>query len=345
MTESQRIGNIMGLGYTEREATFLCRAALHGGYFVRRQFLTFADCERGKVDTVLTDKALNARHVKELVFRYKRTVYSFCSKPFFEALGNADNRNRRTHEIPTIKSRLIGFDFVLANPHIRFVATEAEKVAFFHNEMAIGLEHLPAKRYRATKAEIAATERYFVDKFPVGVEADSKAGDRVVFTYIDDGDHSTSGFELYLEQYGPLFARVPRFRLVYASVVREHLDAARRLFDGRIVGGNGRSQRSADIDRLLRHFKDRDAYERKDLVRFDQRKLIQFREDRRLFSGARHDALFDLWRGGGERALASEIRAENTRKAMSDGVFSTWLSAFRYELFGTITSGNWRGES
>jgi len=68
--------------------------------FVRRQYLTFADCERGRTDTALTDKALSARHVKELVFRYKRTVYSFCSKPFFEALGNPDSRNRRTHEIP-----------------------------------------------------------------------------------------------------------------------------------------------------------------------------------------------------------------------------------------------------
>src|SRR4051794_6269137 len=242
MTEVERIRNVAALGYTEREAQFLCRAALNGGYFVRRQFLTFTDCERGKIDTVLTEKALNARHVKELVFRYKRTVYSFCSKPFFKALGNTDNRNRRTHEIPTIKSRLIGFDFVLANRQIRFLATEAEKVAFFNGEMAIGMEQLPAKRYRASKSEAAATERCFVDKFPVGIEANSDRGERVVFTYIDEGDHSTSGFELYLEQYGPLLARVPSFHLVYVSVIREHLDAARRLFEGRILGHDGRSQ-------------------------------------------------------------------------------------------------------
>ncbi len=345
MTESQRVENIVRLGYTEREATFLCRAALHGGYFVRRQFLTFADCERGKVDTVLTEKALNAHHVKELVFRYKRTVYSFCSKPFFKALGNADNRNRRTHEIPTIKSRLIGFDFVLANPHIRFKATEAEKVAFFRDAMAIGIEHLPAKRYRASKAEIAPTERYFVDKFPIGIEPDPDAGERVVFTYIDDGDHSTSGFESYLDHYRPLFARVPTFRLVYVSVNREHLDAAGRLFEDRIAGDSGPSQGRREIDRLLRHFKDRYAYEQKDLSRFDQRKLIQFREDRRMFSSARYDALFESWRARGDSAVGAEVGAQNTPRSMGGVSFSTWLSAFRYELFGTITSGNWRGDS
>jgi hypothetical protein len=153
MTEAERITNLTVFGYTEREARFMCRAALHSGYFVRRQFLTFSQCERGRADYALTAKATAARHVKELVFRQKRRVYSFCSKPFFEAIGDVDNRNRRTHEIPTIKSRLIGFDFVLSNPAIDYLSTEAEKVRFFGDRLGIGFEHFPTKRYHSHTTE------------------------------------------------------------------------------------------------------------------------------------------------------------------------------------------------
>ena len=60
MTESERIRNVTALGYTEREARFMCRAALHGGYFVRRQYLTYSQCERGRTDTALIGKATAA---------------------------------------------------------------------------------------------------------------------------------------------------------------------------------------------------------------------------------------------------------------------------------------------
>ncbi len=38
MSSAERIAALKGLGYTEREAAFLCLAALHGGYFLRRQY-------------------------------------------------------------------------------------------------------------------------------------------------------------------------------------------------------------------------------------------------------------------------------------------------------------------
>jgi hypothetical protein len=344
MTESERIRRVSSLGYTEREAEFLCRAALHAGYFVRRQFLMFAERERGRADTALTDKAIAARHVKKLVFRHKRTVYSFCSKPFFAALGHPENRNRRTHEIPTIKSRLIGFDYVLSNPALDYLPTEAEKVEFFQERCRIGVEHLPSKRYQAKESN-GWTERYFVDKFPVGTERGIDGEQHVVFTYVDDGDHSTSGFENYLEQYRGLFMRLSRFRLVYVSVTREHFHAAERLFQAHVSTSDTRQAFDPAGSRLLQHFRDRDAYERKDLTRFDQRKLIQFREDRRAFAGPENDRLFDCWRERGEPAVVRQIAPDYSAGSRSRGSFSTWLSSFRYELFGTITSGYWRGES
>jgi hypothetical protein len=42
MTDAERINALQALGYNEREAAFLCLAALHSGYFLRRQYHSFA---------------------------------------------------------------------------------------------------------------------------------------------------------------------------------------------------------------------------------------------------------------------------------------------------------------
>jgi len=100
------------------------------------------------------------------------------------------------------------------------------------------------------------------------------------------------------------------------SVIHEHLDAAKRLFESRIVGRSGQPPLDPDVVSLLRHFRDRDAYDRKDLSRFDQQKLIQFREDRRAFAGSKNDALFECWRSGGDsevlRRVCPECSESNT---------------------------------
>jgi len=66
------------------------------------------------------------------------------------------------------------------------------EVGFFGERFGVDVEHLPSKRYRARDSN-GSTERYFVDKFPIGVEQGSDNESRVVFTYVDDGDHGTSG--------------------------------------------------------------------------------------------------------------------------------------------------------
>ena len=58
MTNTERIQALMGFGYTEREAAFSCIAALHGGFFLRRQYSQFTGTAPGGADTVLIDKLL-----------------------------------------------------------------------------------------------------------------------------------------------------------------------------------------------------------------------------------------------------------------------------------------------
>lgn len=211
MTKQERISNLKTLGYTEREPEFLCLAALHGGYFVRRQFLYFIDKCRGQIAAAFVEKTIQSGHTKANAFRGDRILYHIASKVIYEALDEADNRNRRQQEIYTIKNRL----------------TEREKTAFFCEELAT---------------------------------------------------------------------------------------------------------------RMIAYFQDRDAYEKKDFKRFNQQRLIQFREDRGVFASPDHQLL-------SSNGSSPEIRhdcallPERQGETSNVGEFGTYLLRFNYELFGTLLNG------
>jgi hypothetical protein len=338
MTHEERINNLKEFGYTDRESEFLCRAALISGYFVRRQFLTFANRTWGKLDTSLADKAVQNGHAKPITFRHKREVFSFCSKTFFDALGDADNRNRRAHEVFTIKSRLITLDFVLAHPDWEFLTTEREKTSFFCDKVGISVEHLPTKQYRA-KDRVESTQRLFVDKCPIAVDPSSgPSSPVVVFGYVDAGVHTTSGFETYLEQYRGLLTRVPSCRLVYISTAMTNFGGAKRSFERRLMTSLESSGRGPTVARIRLYFETRDAYERGDLTRFDQRALIQFRRDRHDFAGAKWDESYKCWKSGDDSWRNCAV-PHSAVGANAKPQFETYRSPFRYELFGTLADG------
>src|SRR5215813_2044747 len=73
MSNEDRLIALSRFGYTEREAAFLCLAALHGGYFMRRQYGDFAGKEAGGIATSLIEKALAKEHAS--VSTYERNIH------------------------------------------------------------------------------------------------------------------------------------------------------------------------------------------------------------------------------------------------------------------------------
>src|SRR5712691_8419806 len=120
MSSAERIAALKSLGYTEREAAFLCLAALHGGYFLRRQYCAFIGKEIGGTAAALVEKLLAQEHAVAISALNNTKIYHLGNRPFYALLGETDNRNRREHSAPAIKKRLMGFDFVLAHPHYRY---------------------------------------------------------------------------------------------------------------------------------------------------------------------------------------------------------------------------------
>ena len=174
MTSEDRTRALEGFGYTRSEAAFLCLAALHSGYFLRRQFRRFANASRGYRDDLLIEKILSNKHGQVFTSGKKTIVYHLCSRPFYSAIGQPNNRHRRERPPFAVKAKLMALDYVLANQEHRYLATEEEKVGYFTGELGIKIDSLPTKIYSSRKTE-STTDRYFVDKFPIFLSASVSA--------------------------------------------------------------------------------------------------------------------------------------------------------------------------
>src|SRR5260370_29017459 len=101
MTTPERIAALQTFGYDPDEGRFLCIAALHSGYFLRRQFLAFIQGTKGWKDVVLVNKLKANPHCQISVYRHNRMGYHLAAKPLYDALGQKDNRNRRERQPST----------------------------------------------------------------------------------------------------------------------------------------------------------------------------------------------------------------------------------------------------
>jgi hypothetical protein len=161
MTHQERIEALQEFGYNERESAFLVLAALHSGYFVRRQYNQFVNCGHGTTAIQLVQRTSANRHSRMAVFPRNTGVYHLCSRPFYQALGDPNNRNRRRRSLPAIKVKLMALDFVLAHPDLDYLATEREKVEHFSDYRSISLEQLYQERrfQDLTKASLIQLKR------------------------------------------------------------------------------------------------------------------------------------------------------------------------------------------
>jgi hypothetical protein len=335
MTNDERITSIRNLGYSERQASFLCLVALHGGYFLRRQYTLFLGQERGGNAERFIERAIRKRHVRAHESANRTIIYHIGAKPFFEAIGEVDNRNRRWRQPYSIKIKLMGFDYVLAHREHQYLATETEKLEYFSGTLGIDRIYLPVRIYRSKDGRIK-TARYFVDKFPLFLSGAAGAAPPVVcFCYIDGEVRKPSGFDTYLLQYRDLFARLDSFRAVYVAGDQSMFPKAERIFS-RLCGGSGSGSNGVPVDpevrRLLDHFHDRDRLERRQTASFDKPQLDQLSDELREFRGPKYEALYRHWQRQGEGAV---LNAMGLGRRLS-GSFTTYLLTTDQRLFGDL---------
>jgi hypothetical protein len=341
-TNDERVQRLMGFGYAQREAAFLSLAALHGGFFLRRQYCQFIGSRAGGTDAVLVEKLLAKGHGTALAGCHKALIYHISARPFYAALGQEDNRNRRMRPPVAIKNRLMGFDYILDHPDRQYLATEQEKISFFTHTLDVDLTDLPVKPFRSPKAE-DSTSRFFVDKYPIFVREESDASVVVCFCFIDEGVATSSRFETYLHQYRKLLSRLARFEVVYAAASAALFWEAERIFRAFVSGqpkGRAATLSHLDLVRLDSHFQDRQLFDARILDSFDKPKLIRLRDEREEFSGAFFDALYRSWKAGGKDAVQAALAMNTPAAEPLNGSLSTCLLRHTYDLFGTSSKAS-----
>ena len=326
MTNGERKAAIQRFGYTEREAAFLCLAALHGGYFLQRQYNAFLDRHSGGTTERLIKQGLIQRHLRVHESANRTLIYHVGAKPFFKAVGDEDNRNRRWRQPSSVKVKLMGLDFVLAHQEHHYLATDAEKLDYFIARHGLTHSHLPQRIYCRTAT------RYFVDKFPLFLSGALSAPSPVVtFCYVDGSTGKPLGFDIYLLQYRELFSRLDRFEVIYVAADERMFAKAEQIF--KRLCGNGVEAVSIakhpEIERLREHFWARDLFERRETSSFGKSRLDQLREELNEFGGPQYEALYRRWREQGDCALAD-------RTGKGSGSFATYRLDHDYELFGEL---------
>lgn len=192
------------LGYTPRQAQFLVLVALHGGYFLRRQYVAFTGTPHGQAAVRFLTHAVSREHVRVLPYGRQGHVFHLYARPLYAAIGEEDNRNRRPAEWDAVVRKLMTVDFALAHRSVRFLTTEEEKVALL-KERLIPADLWPHRTYAPRRPDGQSTIRYFVDKMPWYQDSND---DRIWIAYVD-AERTLQGFETFLDQYRALLASVP----------------------------------------------------------------------------------------------------------------------------------------
>ncbi len=283
MTLEEQHQAIARFGYTEAEARFLRLVALHGGYFVRRQFLHSAHCDPGKRAQDFIEKLTARKHACRETYREDRHLFRLHFQPIYAAIGQDDNRNRREHQPATIRVRLMGLDFVLEHPEEEFLATEQDKLRYFVEARKIDASLLPS---RAFSVKGVLLTRHFVDGFPLFLRRGQSPD--ICFCYIDDGQFSTAAFRSYLRQYHRLFQALGAVTVSFLTQDRQRYEAAARVlrrFSERLADS---ARPSIDAQRLLAHFPHRVLWERRDTKQLSKAQMDRLAEDLQTFDGPRY---------------------------------------------------------
>jgi hypothetical protein len=338
LTSAERIHALQRMGYSEREADFLCLAALHGGYFLRRQYCQFLNKAVGGTAASLIEKVLGNGHGRVTTYAAKTGVYHLGARPFYNAIGQKDNRNRRERSLEAVKSKLIGLDFVLAHLRHEYLATEQEKLDYFVRILGLDQAVLPTKRYAGSGS---VTDRYFVEKFPLFLsEGQGSASPVVSFCFVDSGATGVDGFTTFLSRYSRLLRELRQSHIIYVAATERLFGTASRLFE-RFVAPEVEAVKASSVRELslelAQHFQSRRRFERQEWAAFDRATLLRFRDERQRFAGDLYEELYKVWCKTAREGLGFESapNSQNVVPLPSGRVrFSTYRCVPSYELFG-----------
>ena len=207
MTQEERVRRVAGFGFTHRQAAFLVEVMLHSGFFLGRQYCTFARIARGQKLVDFLEK-LTARKLATpyLCGHNKARVFHLHNTNLYDAIDQRDVRFRKRMALGRAVERLMILDHVIGNRDIRWLGPEQDKVAHFLTTTSLDRHALPRMVFGDSANP---TVRHFPDKLPVGVSPD---GRHHIFLYllVNPLPHD---FRVFLRRHAELLRALPAWSI------------------------------------------------------------------------------------------------------------------------------------
>ncbi len=277
-----KLAKLRAFGYTEVEARFLYLVATHSGYFTLRQFLDFAHAKSGKRNARLVEKLFSLGHASARRYTRRSLVFQVRSRRIHAAIGKNHLRNRREHELPLIKTRVLALDFILAHPQEHYFETAEEKRRYF-------IERFKLEESLFSPAGPKHDCISFSDRFPLCIAYPPPEYMPVVtFTYIDPEHRNLDAYVAHLRTYRPLFRRLPSFQFLYVSTTSGLQNEATELFSFLV-------ERKGLAD-LIRYFDLRTKWDREQYGLLTEDEVLFLSKARKRFTGPSIGSLYYLWK-------------------------------------------------
>jgi hypothetical protein len=305
---------LQSAGYTEREAAFLYLAALHSGYFLRRQYLRFIERGRGALAAQFLRRAFALGHIQSIACGQARFVYHLRAAAIYDAVGLAASQHRRIKGDASIKSRLMVLDFVLDHLDEPMLDTRESKLRHFSTAAGMEENRLPVVHGTV-----------FGDDFPVLL------GEPLRFTFVDEGALSSSTFERFLSRYRAVFDALPGFGLLYVADSAENTERGRAIFVSRYrppTAPGTSSLTPRGIDHLSEYLLARQRVEGRKAPP-TLRDLAVLREGEVIYNTPRHHALLAEFDGSD---LAIERIRQRLQQQRGQAAFTPVILRYQYPL-------------
>ncbi len=247
---SERVKALQCWGFNERRARFLVNVLVFSGVFLERQYCRAMGIVHGQKSHDFLMRLIADGYVTPITPGSVRRgrMYHVQYKPFYEAIGERDNRHRKPTTVGRLIRRLMLLDAVLADERYYWLGTERDKFRYVDQVMK---RDIPRDWYPhiVFQHEDNETVRLFPEKLPIGVDKDGRDH---VFLYLATRPHPWD-FRLFLLRHVTLLHGVHRWRVrvLLPSRIRKAKALYRFAFLDQIV----RTVDPWTIDRLAEFFK------------------------------------------------------------------------------------------
>ncbi len=221
-----RLRSLGASGWTGRDAEWLALVCLHGGVFLRQQYLAFL----GRTHPELARRFVRRCGKAAIEERWNTSGLKLCrivDRGLYRELGVEHLRPRRDATPAVALRRLLSLDYVIDHLDAPWLATDDEKVAAF-TVAGMPKDVWPGRVYAGTTG---SRRRLFVHRLPLALDAE-----RATFVFVQPEEETQSALRTWGGQHAELWAALlaagPAVEVVVVGRNAERLTVAGRVLDG-----------------------------------------------------------------------------------------------------------------